>query len=113
MFSRNFKGLFAEFYSLLFLLFKGYSLVERRYRTKYGETDIIVKKRSVLIFVEVKYVQHQKYLYKSIYTSDFKRLVNNAKYFRNKYYHNNIRIRFDIIYVYDKMKIRHLQNVYF
>ena len=113
MFSRKFKGLFAEFYSFLYLLCKGYTFIAHRYRSRYGETDLIVKKKDILVFVEVKYTQHEKYLYKSIYSSDLRRLVSNAKFYKNKYYKNNMRIRFDIIFVYDKMKIRHLQNVYF
>ncbi len=112
MFSKKFKGLFAEYYSLFFLFLSGYAIVEHRFKTKYGETDLIVKKGNVLIFVEVKYVRNNKYLYKAIYSSDLRRLVNNAKIYKKKYYKNNIRIRFDIIFVYDKMKIRHLQNVY-
>ena len=37
-----------------FLEKKGYNVVEQNYRTKYGEIDIIVKKGSELIVVEVR-----------------------------------------------------------
>lgn len=33
---------------------KGYRLIERNFSTRYGEIDLIVKKRGILIFVEVK-----------------------------------------------------------
>jgi len=33
---------------------RGYKLVERNYRTRQGEIDLIVRKRDTLVFVEVK-----------------------------------------------------------
>ncbi|KKR78712.1 MAG: hypothetical protein UU25_C0034G0006 [Microgenomates group bacterium GW2011_GWB1_40_9] len=37
-----------------FLKNKGYEIVERNWRNKFGEIDIIAKKDNVLVFVEVK-----------------------------------------------------------
>ena len=36
------------------LLCLGYAILARRYRTRYGEIDIIARDRDVLVFVEVK-----------------------------------------------------------
>lgn len=36
------------------LLSEGYELVERNYRTRYGEIDLILRQGSCLVFVEVK-----------------------------------------------------------
>ncbi|MBO4546492.1 MAG: YraN family protein, partial [Treponema sp.] len=33
---------------------KGFSLVERNFRTRFGEVDIIVQKGDLLVFAEVK-----------------------------------------------------------
>jgi putative endonuclease len=33
---------------------RGYEILERRYRTRYGEIDIIASDRGVLVFIEVK-----------------------------------------------------------
>ena len=33
---------------------RGYAILERRYRTRYGEIDIIARHGDVLVFVEVK-----------------------------------------------------------
>lgn len=40
--------------ALRYLLERGYELVERNYRTRYGELDLIVRKDRTLVFVEVK-----------------------------------------------------------
>ena len=40
--------------ALRYLLERGYELVERNYRTRYGELDLILRKDNTLVFVEVK-----------------------------------------------------------
>ena len=37
-----------------FLKRKGYKILERNFRNKWGEIDIIAKKKNILVFVEVK-----------------------------------------------------------
>ena len=98
---------------LFFLRLKFYQILKLRFRSSFGETDIIAKKKDVIIFVEVKYVVSDRYLYKALKTSNSSRLINNAKFFVSKKHLDNFRIRFDIIYVYDKMKIRHLKKCLF
>jgi putative endonuclease len=39
---------------LKYLVKKGYALVERNYRTRHGEIDLIVRTQRALVFVEVK-----------------------------------------------------------
>ncbi|MFN7490929.1 MAG: YraN family protein [Chryseotalea sp.] len=48
------KGMKAEEDAANFLSAKGYEIVERNYRYKHAEIDIIAKKEKVLVFVEVK-----------------------------------------------------------
>ena len=50
----NRLGHLGEYFAILFLMVKGYSILERRYKTKVGEIDIIAKKKNVTIFCEVK-----------------------------------------------------------
>lgn len=110
---KKYKGLFAEYYAASYLWLLGYKILRLRYRTHYGETDIIAYKKATVVFVEVKYVQDKKYLYRAIYTSNFERLGNNACGFMKNTRYKNINMRFDIIYVSHKIKITHLKNVYF
>ena len=47
-------GDWGEERAALFLRLHGYSIVERNYRRRQGEIDIIARKRGVIAFVEVK-----------------------------------------------------------
>ena len=47
-------GLSAESRAAAMLLAKGYRILARRFRTPYGEIDIVARKRNLIAFVEVK-----------------------------------------------------------
>jgi putative endonuclease len=47
-------GAWGEDLALRYLTRRGYELVERNYRTRYGEIDLILRKDDLLVFVEVK-----------------------------------------------------------
>lgn len=52
--SKRRSGTWGEDLALRYLERRGYGLVERNYRTRYGELDLIVRKGDTLVFVEVK-----------------------------------------------------------
>jgi putative endonuclease len=47
-------GLSAETRAAAFLMAKGYCILAKRFRTPYGEIDLVARKRNLLAFVEVK-----------------------------------------------------------
>jgi putative endonuclease len=47
-------GAWGEDLALRYLIKRGYKLLERNYRTRRGEIDLIVRKDDTLVFVEVK-----------------------------------------------------------
>jgi putative endonuclease len=47
-------GLSAESRAAAYLMAKGYRILAKRFRTPYGEIDIVARKRSLLAFIEVK-----------------------------------------------------------
>lgn len=51
--SKN-KGFIGEEIAALYLIDKGYTIVQRNWRCKIGEIDIIAKKDGFLCFIEVK-----------------------------------------------------------
>jgi putative endonuclease len=48
------RGHWSEYLAAAYLLLKGYRILGMRYKTKSGEVDIIVRKRQLIAFVEVK-----------------------------------------------------------
>jgi len=47
-------GLSAEARAAAFLMAKGYRILAKRFRTPYGEIDLVARRRNVVVFVEVK-----------------------------------------------------------
>lgn len=47
-------GIFGEEYTTSYLTDMGYRIIERNYRTRYGEIDIIAEQAETIVFVEVK-----------------------------------------------------------
>jgi putative endonuclease len=47
-------GLSAETRAAAYLMAKGYRILAKRFRTPYGEIDIVARRRNLIVFVEVK-----------------------------------------------------------
>lgn len=47
-------GISAESRAAAYLMAKGYRILAKRYRTPYGEIDIVARRRNLIAFVEVK-----------------------------------------------------------
>ena len=54
-------GRFAEDFSVHFLQDKGYKIIDRNFRSRFGEIDIIAEESGCLVFVEVKARWSQKF----------------------------------------------------
>ncbi|MFD1744702.1 YraN family protein [Rhizobium helianthi] len=52
------RGRWSEYWAALFLMAKGYRILNLRYKTRSGEIDLVARKGSLVIFVEVKARQH-------------------------------------------------------
>jgi putative endonuclease len=55
--SSRLKGNIGEDIACKFLMKKGFTIVERNYLKKWGEIDIIAKKKNIFHFIEVKSVE--------------------------------------------------------
>lgn len=112
-------GSFGEDLSINYLIDNGYYILEKNYRNKIGEIDIICKKNNLLIFIEVK----------SRYTNSYGFPIESVTYYKrkqiikvsmlyiilNKY--NNFNIRYDVIEVFfnknnDLFNINHTTDAF-
>ena len=60
MFWKKLLGISGENTAVKFLRESGYKIIERNYRCKCGEIDIIAEEKGVLVFVEVKTIATDK-----------------------------------------------------
>lgn len=86
-------GLFAEYVIIIYLFFKGYKILEHRYKTKFGEIDIIASKNHDLIAFEIK-ARKKQFLTTDIVSNKQKNRINNTMNIftlkNNKYVDYNI-----------------------
>lgn len=109
------KGKIGEEIALKYLISKGGKIIEKNYRTKIGEIDLIVGMDGELVFVEVKSRSNTNFGYPSeaVNYNKRKKIVNIAKYYIVKNSLNNVSIRFDVIEIYLKdKKINHIINAF-
>ena len=95
-----------------YLFFKGWKILEKNFRTPYGEIDVIAKRRGVLAFIEVKTRTTDKFGTPAEAVDDKRkrRYILGANYFlTNKIV--DVTVRFDIIEVY-RGKINHIENAF-
>ena len=97
-------GKLGEDTATTYLKDKGFSILDRNYRVKNAEIDIIAKDNDTIAFIEVK---TRKSLRKGLpaesvnYTKQ-KKIISAAMYYIRENNLNNVRLRFDVIEVFDK-----------
>ncbi|EQF25894.1 nuclease-related domain protein [Clostridioides difficile CD160] len=109
------KGDFGEEIAVNYLLAKGAKILEKNYRLKLGEIDIIANIGNEIVFVEVKSRSNIKYGYpcESVGFKKRKKIVDVAKYYIIKNNLYNTPIRFDIIEVYLlEKRVNHIINAF-
>lgn len=111
MLTSNKFGLLSEIYAVIFLKLKFYKILERNYRNKLGEIDIIAYKNKTLIAVEVKARKKINSLEGVVSKKQLNRIRRsmNIFYSRKKYY-GKFNIRFDLIIVRPYKLPLHLKN---
>ena len=80
----------------------GYKIIERNWRTKTGEIDIIARKDAFLVFVEVKTLPNATLdmLLSVLNSQKQERILKTSKCFLLKHrQYNNCYVRYDVIVV--------------
>ncbi len=106
-------GILAEALAIILLTLKFYRVIERRYKTKVGEVDIIAIRGKTLVFIEVKKRKSRQELFESITPRQQKRIINAAEIFltRNLNFHNHNK-RFDAIFIASGFLPVHVKNAW-
>ena len=109
------KGRLGEEIALKYIISKGGTIVEKNYRTKMGEIDLIARMHGELVFVEVKSRSNINYGYpcEAVNYKKKRKITNVAKYYILDNSLEDISVRFDVIEIYltDK-KINHIVNAF-
>ena len=105
--------MWSEWVVSIYLQVLGYKILSKRFKTKLGEIDLVVQKKDVLVFVEVK---NRKSLSDALGVVDRRtqqRIVNAAKLFVQKHPSEGRRgFRFDVIALYSGLCVRHIRNAF-
>lgn len=100
-----------------YLVLNGYEIIERNFRTNEGEIDIIAKKNTFVVFVEIKTFPNgnMELLSHVLNSRKQKRIVKTAKRFLSIHrQYSNSYIRFDVI-VLDMPglpQVYHIENAF-
>ena len=106
-------GVSAESRAALFLLAKAYRIVARRFRTPFGEIDIVARRRRTLLFVEVKARDTLDAAATAVTERSKRRIVDAAHFWLAQHPGDaNAEIRFDVIVVAPGKIPRHIANAF-
>ena len=109
------SGKFGENLAVNYLEKNGYKIVNKNFRTKFGEIDIIAEKGNYIIFVEVKFRKNPEFgkAEEAISPQKLKKIVSTANFYLKNFYRKNKNPRIDIIAIncFDKVEINHYKNI--
>lgn len=106
-------GLSAESRAAAFLLAKGFRILARRFRTPYGEIDIVARRRNLIAFVEVKARASLDEAAYAVTPRQQQRIVNAAQAWLMAHpEHAEFDLRFDAILVAPRSLPRHLMAAF-
>jgi len=96
---------------------KGYKLVERNYRCRGGEVDLILLDRKVIVFVEVKTRSDHEFgsPLEAVEARKQKKMIQAAQFFLNQKGLHNREARFDVIgisWVGQQPAVEHIENAF-
>lgn len=114
--SNNDKGAVGESVAAEFFRSIGFQILERNYRNRSGEIDLIAKKGKLLVFIEVKSRSSEQYglPQEAVTFSKQKKIRDVALFYLQKkgLNDNDLEIRFDVVAIMlDGSKVRDLRHI--
>ena len=109
-------GAQGETWALEYFLASGYSLIEKNYRIKAGEIDLIVENQEWVVFVEVKtrLGTNYGYAFESVDSRKQKKIANTSLMYLQKNRMSDVQVRYDVIEVYPmgEERVNHFENAF-
>lgn len=101
----------AELMAALYLRLKGYRILERRYKTRSGEIDIIAERGKILAIIEVKYRKSLTLAHDSL-TAKTRARIQKATdiYLSHTPQKRGFGIRYDAIFITPPLHISHMKD---
>lgn len=115
MYQDHERGLIGENIACEYIIQDGMEIIERNFRCKMGEIDIIAKDKDELVFIEVKTRGQKKYGTPSeaVGKTKKKHIYRVAEYYLMINHIENVFCRLDVIEIYmegELCKVNHLKN---
>jgi len=113
-------GSWGEAKSAEYLRKKGYKIEAMNYYSRYGEIDIIARKKKIVVFVEVKLRKDDKFAKAAEFVSisKQKKIILTAQAYLQEKDDRKSQARFDVIEIYapfgisDEFSLNHIENAY-
>ena len=106
-------GLSAESRAAMMLIAKGYRILARRWKTPFGEIDIVARRRGTVVFVEVKARERADDAAEAVTERGKRRIVAAAELWLARNPADAQRdIRFDVMLVTPGKIPRHIANAF-
>lgn len=92
----------------------GYKILQKNFRGKRGEIDVIAKDGDTIVFTEVKYRTTNALGYPEEAVSPTKQntILGVANYFLLRYGLTNVKCRFDVVAHYSDGSFKHYKNAF-
>lgn len=99
----------------LYLEKKGYVILEKNFRTRYSEIDIIAKDGDTYVFCEVKYRSNNHFgsPFDAVDVRKQRRITRAAMYYCVSKNILNCPCRFDVIAIYGNDRIEHIEDSFY
>jgi putative endonuclease len=106
-------GLSAESRAAMFLVAKAYRILARRFKTPFGEVDIVARRRRSLVFVEVKARETADEAADEVIERTKRRIIGAAEFWlAHRPDDANLDVRFDVMLVAPGKIPRHIPNAF-
>jgi putative endonuclease len=107
------RGVLAESAAGLYLSGKGYKVLKKRHKTRFGEIDLLVEKAGVLVAVEVKARDSRRLAVESVTARSQKRIMRALLSFVSDNLGYSMHdLRCDVVTFVPPFRIQHIENAW-